>query len=213
MTDPTPCIEGEGGPGSESDRGVRHGYWAPNHAIEPAEQAKEEVQDAVFSREEMLDIPLKVHTEFFKQSDFKAQLTVETRVDLKVLKFKKADDRNRDTLVVVTGVFDENGRYVKARERTMQMQLRDQTWSPREPPGCWQKVSFDPLTGRYVVRVVVEIFGRPSRWPRKMKAWRSRGRPACRRVALALMAAAVAGGQSKRPNSEIVHARGSADFR
>jgi VWFA-related protein len=134
---------------------ARRGYWAPNHSISPAEEAKEEIQDAVFSREEMLDIPVKLHTEFFKQSESKAELTVETRIDLKGLKFRKADDRNRDTLTVVTGLFDQNGRYVKGTERTLDMQLRDQTMDAARNSGLALKESFDIAPGRYVVRVVV----------------------------------------------------------
>ncbi len=133
---------------------ARRGYWAPNHAVNPAEQAKEEVEDAVFSREEMQEIPVKVHTEFFKQSEAKAQLTVETKVDLKGLKFKKTDDRNRDTLTVVTSLFDDNGRYVKGVEKTIDMQLRDQSLEAGRNSGLTVKESFDVAPGRYVVRVI-----------------------------------------------------------
>jgi hypothetical protein len=134
---------------------ARRGYWAPNHAIDPAEEAREEIQDAVFSREELHEIPVKMHTEFFKQNASQAELTAETRVDLKGLKFRKADDRNRDTLTVVTGLFDQNGHYVKGTERTLEMQLRDQTLEGARNSGLTVKESFEVPPGRYVVRVVV----------------------------------------------------------
>jgi hypothetical protein len=134
---------------------ARRGYWAPNHSLSAAEEAREEIEDAVFSREERLDIPVKLHTEFFKQSESKAELTVETRVDLKGLKFRKADDRNRDTLAVVTGLFDQNGRFIKGTERTLEMQLRDETLDSGKSSGLSVKESFDVAPGRYVVRVVV----------------------------------------------------------
>ena len=136
---------------------ARRGYWAPNHAVGPAEEAKEEIEDAVFSRDQMLDIPLKLHTEFFKQSEAKAQLAVETDIDLRRLKFKRVNDRNRDTLTVVTGLFDENGRYVKGTETTLDMQLRDQTLASAQASGMMKvaKSSFDIPPGRYIVRVVV----------------------------------------------------------
>jgi hypothetical protein len=98
---------------------------------------------------------VKLHTEFFKQSEAKAELTVETRIDLKGLKFRRTDDRNRDTLTVVTGLFDQNGRYMKGTERTMEMQLRDQTLEAGKSSGLTVKESFDVPPGRYVVRVVV----------------------------------------------------------
>jgi hypothetical protein len=75
-------------------------------------------------------------------------------VDLKGLKFKKTDDRNRDTLTVVTSLFDENGRYVKGTQRTMEMQFRDQTLEAVRNSGLTVKESFDVPPGRYVVRVI-----------------------------------------------------------
>ncbi len=134
---------------------ARRGYWAPNHAIDPAEEAREEIQDAVFSREELQEIPVKLHTEFFKESQNQAELTVETRVDLKGLKFRKAEDRNRDTLNVVTGLFDLNGRYIKGTERTMEMRLLDKTMDAARNSGLIVKQSFDVPPGRYIVCVVV----------------------------------------------------------
>jgi VWFA-related protein len=134
---------------------ARRGYWAPNHSADPAEQAREDLHDAVFSREEMLDIPMQLHTEFFKQNDAKAELTVETRVDVRGLKFKKAEDRNRDNLIVVISLFDQNGRYMKGTEKTMELRLRDQTLESVRNSRLEVDENFDVPPGRYMVRVVV----------------------------------------------------------
>lgn len=141
--------------GAKYEIEARHGYWAPKRAVDPAEEAKEEVEDAVFSREEMAGIPVKLHTEFFKQDAAKAQLTVETRVDMNGLKFKKTDDRNLDNLTVVTSLFDENGRYLKGSERIFEMKLRDQTLDVAMKAGLMIKEGFDVTPGRYIARVVV----------------------------------------------------------
>ena len=142
---------------------ARHGYWAPNHAVTAAEQAQNEIEDAVFSRSEIQDIPVKLHTEIFKPNEApgvssgESQLLIEARVDLNSLKFKKSDDRNRDTLTVVTGVFDDNGRYVKGTQTVLEMQLKDQTLAAVRGSGPMKvsKATFDMPPGRYVVRVVV----------------------------------------------------------
>lgn len=134
---------------------VRRGYWAPNHAADAAEQAKEEIQEAVFSLEEVRDIPVDVTTDFFKSSDAAAELTVESHLDLNGLKFRTAGDRNVDTLTVVTGLFDQNGRYVKGIQRVMDLRLREQTLEKVLGSGMAVKEIFDVAPGRYVVRVVV----------------------------------------------------------
>ncbi len=109
----------------------------------------------MFSRDEIQDIPVDVQTEFFKSGEFTAELTVNTRVDLKALRFRKAEDRNNDTLTVVTGVLDPNGIYVAGMQRVMEMHLRDQTLEAMRNERITVKESFNIAPGRYVVRVVV----------------------------------------------------------
>jgi hypothetical protein len=54
---------------------VRKGFWAPRHAVGPAEQERDELPDAVFSSDQIRDIPLDLQTRFFKSGDQKAELT------------------------------------------------------------------------------------------------------------------------------------------
>ncbi len=134
---------------------VRHGYWAPRHAVDSAEAAKEEISDAVFSRDEMTGIPLDLQTEFFKPSDEKAELTVSTRLNAEALRFRKADDRNNDTVTVVAGLFDANGNYISGMQRVISLHLRDQSLASVERSGIVVEETFQVTPGRYVVRVVV----------------------------------------------------------
>jgi VWFA-related protein len=140
---------------SDTTLQVRRGYWAPNHAVDPAEQAREEIRETVFSRDEIRDIPVDLQTEFFKLSQSKAELTVNSHLDAKTLRFRKAEDRNDDTLTVVTGLFDPNGNYVVGIERLLQLRLRDQTLEVMRNAGISVKETFDVAPGRYLVRVVV----------------------------------------------------------
>ena len=134
---------------------ARRGYYAPKHEINPEEQAKEEIREAIFSREEMMDIPLDVQTQFFKSSDIAATLAVVAKLEIKKLPFRKADGRNNDALAVVSGLFDRNGNLIKAIQKTVQMRLRDETL---ERPGAGAivlKTTFDVTPGSYVIRVVI----------------------------------------------------------
>ncbi|HWF09238.1 MAG TPA: VWA domain-containing protein [Bryobacteraceae bacterium] len=134
---------------------ARRGYWAPNHAADPAEQSKEEIHEAVFSLDEVRDIPVDVTTEFFKTGDITAQLTVTSKLDLRAVKFRSSGDRNTDTITVVTGLFDQDGHYVKGLERVIDLRLRDQTLEKLTSTGLPVQETFDLTPGRYVVRVVV----------------------------------------------------------
>jgi predicted HicB family RNase H-like nuclease len=134
---------------------ARRGYWAPNHEVDPAEQAKEEIREAVFSRDEVQDIPLDLQTEFFKSGEETAEVTVVARLDLKGVRFRRADGRNNDTLTVVAGLFDPNGNFVSGIQRVVEMHLRDQTLESMRNAGISVRESFNVGPGRYVVRVVV----------------------------------------------------------
>ena len=87
---------------------ARHGYFAPRGESNPEAAAKEEIQQAVFSQEEMRELPIECQAQFFKGADG-VHLSVVTHVGTEELKFRKVDGRNQDTLTITTAIFDENG--------------------------------------------------------------------------------------------------------
>src|SRR5262249_27860443 len=88
---------------------ARKGYYAPKHLEDAVATAKREVEEALFSREEMKDLPVDLHTQFFKTGDNAARVTVLMHVDVKKLRFRKADGRNNNNLTMVAALFDRNG--------------------------------------------------------------------------------------------------------
>jgi VWFA-related protein len=134
---------------------ARRGYYAPRHAADPQEDAKQEIREALFSREEIVDIPIDLHMQFFKLTETSAKLAVMARVDLSHLHFRKAEGRNQDTLTVTSGVFDRNGNYITGAQKIVDMHLRDQTLQTLSASGITVKTSFDVTPGSYVVRLVV----------------------------------------------------------
>jgi VWFA-related protein len=134
---------------------ARRGYYAPRHAADAVETAKREIEEALFSREEIHDIPVELHTQFFKSSDENARLSVLIRVDVKHIRFRKEDGRNRNDLTIVSGLFDRNGNYVTANEKILEMRLRDDTLGNKLGQGINLKTNFDVKPGSYLVRLVV----------------------------------------------------------
>ena len=136
------------------DLQARHGYYAPNHKADAAEEAKREIEDEVLSSEELHDLPVALHTQFFKASDDAAKLTVLARVDVKRLHYKQADGRNENDLTVVTAVFDRNGNFLQSNQKVVTMRWKNETLEGRLASGITLRTSFDVKPGRYVVRVV-----------------------------------------------------------
>ena len=103
----------------------------PKHLSAAVETAKHEIEEALFSREEMRDIPVELHTQFFKSTEQAARIALLVRVDVRHPRFRKEDGRNRDDLTVVSGLFDRNGNYVIGNQKRIEMRLRDETLENR----------------------------------------------------------------------------------
>lgn len=137
---------------------ARRGYYAPKRGSEAAEQTKEDIREAVFSRDVVKDIPIELHTQFFKPTDTDAKLTVNARVSLKELPFRKADGRNQDDLTIVFALFDDDGNFISAVQKLVTLNLKDETLvslEQRAGSGINIKADFDTRIGGYVLRVVV----------------------------------------------------------
>ena len=133
---------------------ARHGYFAPHGESDPETAAKEEIQQAVFSQEELHELPVECQTQFFKGASG-VHLSVVAHVGIKELKFRKAEERNRDKLTVTTAIFDENGNMLTGKQTVLEMQLKESTLERLNSTGLSVKSSFDLQPGSFLVRIVV----------------------------------------------------------
>jgi VWFA-related protein len=134
---------------------ARRGYYAPKHAANEAEQAKQEIREALFSREEVQEFPIAMQMQFFKPTGDTARLSVLAHVDLKTLKFQKVAGRDSNVLTVVSGLFDSNGNLLRSTQKMVEMLLKEETFEARLAAGLNVKTSFDVQPGKYVLRLVV----------------------------------------------------------
>jgi VWFA-related protein len=137
------------------DLQARRGYYAPKHLPNPEEDAKREIEEALFSRDELQDIPVELHMQFFKSSDVAAKIAVLARVNVKNLRFRKADGRNNDNVTVLSGVFDRNGNYITGMQKIVELRLLDPTLEKVLNSGITVRSNFDVAPGSYVIRLVV----------------------------------------------------------
>ena len=138
---------------------ARKGYYAPKHAPDANEEAKQEIEDALFSKEESHDLPVELHTQFFKLAEGEAKLAVLVHLDVRQLHYAKAEGRNRDDLTVVSALFDRNGRFISAVEKILEMRWKDETLESKLASGVTLKSNFDVKPGAYLVRLVVRDSG------------------------------------------------------
>ncbi|HET9741658.1 MAG TPA: VWA domain-containing protein [Terriglobales bacterium] len=134
---------------------ARKGYFAPKKDEQLADQAKQDIEDALFSQEELHDLPVDLHTQFFMASDTDAKVAVLCHVDVKHIRFKKLDGRNHNDLTIVSALFDRNGNYLQGSEKVIEMRLKDETLERKLGSGITLKSDFDVKPGSYLVRLVV----------------------------------------------------------
>jgi hypothetical protein len=134
---------------------ARHGYYAPKRVDDPEETARQEIEAALFSREEMQELPIDLHTQFFKVTAESAKLAVLARLNLRQFKYRKADGRNNNVVTMVIGIFDRNGHYLQGVKKVLTLRLKDETLANRLGQGATIRTSFDVPPGAYLVRMVV----------------------------------------------------------
>lgn len=130
---------------------TRRGYFAGHSA----QQGEEEVKEALFSRNEIHRLPVELVTEVSRTADSRGDLAILARIDLKGLQFRKSQGRNNDTLTLLTGVFDGNGRYVTGSARTIDLKLKDATLEEYPKERMTVRTNLDVASGNYTVRLVV----------------------------------------------------------
>jgi hypothetical protein len=134
---------------------ARRGYYAPGKKEDAEATAKEEIENALFSREDLQELPIDLHTRFFKLDGGTARLAVLLRLDLKLFKYHREQDRNVNTVTMVTGIFDRDGNYLQGIKKVLDLHLKDDTLVHKLARGAIIKTDFDLQPGTYLVRQVV----------------------------------------------------------
>jgi VWFA-related protein len=134
---------------------ARRGYFAPKASEDAASRAKEEIQQAIYSQDELKELPVDVHTQFYKVNESDVRLAVLTHLDLSSVRFRVEQDRHLDNLTFVTVLFDRDGKYVTGKEKRVEFRLRDATLAGLTRTGITVKTEFDLTPGTYLVRQIV----------------------------------------------------------
>ncbi len=137
------------------DLEARKGYYSPKRLNDAAETAKQEIEEALFSREELRELPVDLHTQFFKGNNGMASVTVLAHLDVKHFRYHKAEGRNNNTVTIVSSLFDRNGNIVSAITKKLEMRLKDETLEKKVDNGLTVRTAFSVKPGTYVVRLVV----------------------------------------------------------
>jgi hypothetical protein len=135
---------------------ARKGYYVPKQELDPAEKVKEEIKNAVFSREEIQEIPivLQVQSPGTGTADA-SKLLIMAHLDLKPIRFQDQSGHSRSSLTAVFSLFDSNGKYIHGQQNRIELDYPDETLTAKLASGINIKSEFDAKAGHYFVRLVV----------------------------------------------------------
>lgn len=134
---------------------ARSGYFAPSAAAEAKLAADHEMENAVFSNENLDKLPVL----FAAQSPKPGELSILTHIDLRSLLFKNKRRRNLDSFTVAAALFDPPGNFVAGREKTADLRLSNAELKKLVKTGVVVSNDFTVKPGKYRVRVVVRDSG------------------------------------------------------
>ena len=134
---------------------ARRGYYAPKKVDDPQEAEKEEMKEALLSRDEIYDLSFTLQTQYFKTEDGGARLSVVSHIDLKDLRFRMADGKHYNELKIATVIFDDSGNYLTNSGKIVKLRLLDGAFDKWCSTGLTVKSGFDLKPGKYLIRQVV----------------------------------------------------------
>jgi hypothetical protein len=134
---------------------ARRGYFASAAALAGQPSSQDELEKVVFSQEEIHGLAAQVTAQAEKVSDHESKLTVIIHVEVRQLAFRKEADRNVDKLIFHTTLFDPDGKYLAAKEASLDLHLKDATLEKFTQAGINAKTNFQVAPGTYRVREVV----------------------------------------------------------
>ncbi|MGA2609346.1 MAG: VWA domain-containing protein [Terriglobia bacterium] len=133
---------------------ARKGYFAPSKQTTPEERAKDEIREAVLSPDRIQDLPLEVQAQGRKIGPQKAEITVQARLDVRALSFRREGDRNINKIIFTVALFDTDGKFVSGKQEEHGLALRDTTLANLQKSGLDFQAQLLVTPGTYTVRVV-----------------------------------------------------------
>lgn len=133
---------------------ARRGYYEASGADNSEKAITEELQRALFSREEVRTVPIALRAEYSKKDGRNRELSVTAHMETSGVHFQKLKNMNVDELTVVCGLFDINGNYLQGKKLEISLRLTDDTLR-QVTNGVNVKTTFDVEPGAYLIRVVV----------------------------------------------------------
>jgi VWFA-related protein len=131
---------------------ARRGYFAPKHAEDLATAENDELERAVFSRDEMNGLPVQFSAKFSRLDSQTVKLSVTVLLDIRAFRFRRENDRNFDNVTFMLALFDGDGNYVTGQSRMVNLHISDALLKKLKATGATVTAAVNVKPGSYLVR-------------------------------------------------------------
>jgi VWFA-related protein len=135
------------------DLQYRPGYFSPDPKKQVSARAR--MDDAVFSKETVREIPAVVTLSAGELKDGLLRVSVHVQVDLKNIQFTRLNGRHMQQIVFLTTLLDAKGEFVTGKESIMDMALTEEKLTSMRRDGLKAIATINAPAGIYQVRTVV----------------------------------------------------------
>jgi len=118
-------------------------------------KAQREVAAAFFSDQELHEIGVTLQLRSSQKPNVNAVLTVNAFIDVSKVQFLPEATVNRSELVLVVGVFDQDGNPVKDFFKRIELHPNDEELKSLRQTGITADTEFEVPPGRYLVRALI----------------------------------------------------------
>ena len=133
---------------------ARRGFFEPKSDRSAANIAKEEIENAAYSQQEIAGLPIDLDLRYALDDSGNAKLFAVAHVNVTGTPFENRQGQRAYNFTIVTALFDANGAYVEGNQKVVDFHLQDPS-ADRLAKGASVRSVFDVKQGPYFVRLVV----------------------------------------------------------
>jgi VWFA-related protein len=134
---------------------ARNGYYDDKREGDSKQQVEAEIQKALYSGSEVLDMPMDLKLATAKNGTADAKIQIAVLLGIKNVPFRKEGDRNCNVLTTAVAIFDDNGNYVMGGEKSFDLRIAEPTYENFLNMGMPMHAEYTVKPGKYLVRQLV----------------------------------------------------------
>jgi VWFA-related protein len=137
------------------DLAYRKGYYAPREEQTFERRKREDIVEALQAPGNLNEVPVELAYNYYQDDESKYVVSLSTNVNIRGLHFLNEDSRRKNLVHMVVAAFDETDRFLDGIEKSVDLRLKEDSYTGLLNRGLNSRVEFRLAPGRYKIKAVV----------------------------------------------------------